>query len=253
MHPLVALLICLAVNMAAFFPAYIWQTDRLTDICYAFTFVAVAAYGLAKSGATAANLTLFAMICLWAARLGGFLFIRIHTLGADSRFDAMRTDFLKFGAFWLLQAFTVWVMMLPSTLFFANRVKRIPLLASIGAALWLMGLIIETVADQQKYQFITDPANRGKWIDSGLWHYSRHPNYFGEILVWIGIYIYTWFGLSGMQSLVGLLSPLLISSLLLFVSGIPLLEKKADKRHGDNPRYQSYKAKTSVLVPWPPG
>ena len=235
-----------------FLPAYMWQTDRFTDICYALTFVAVACYGLSKNAATAPNLILFAMICLWAARLGSFLFVRIYATGVDSRFDAMRTDFWKLGAFWLLQGVAVWTIMLPSTLFFANRVQRICPLAYIPAALWLVGLIIETVADQQKYQFITNIANSGKWIDSGLWHYSRHPNYFGEILIWVGIYGYTLFGLNTMQSLVGLISPAFISLLLIFVSGVPPLEKKADQRWGNNPQYRAYKAKTNLLIPWPP-
>ncbi|MEM7589568.1 MAG: DUF1295 domain-containing protein [Myxococcota bacterium] len=238
--------------MAVLLPAYMWQTDRFTDVCYALTFVAVACYGLSKNAATTSNLMLFVMICLWAMRLGSFLFIRIYTTGSDSRFDAMRTDFWKFGAFWLLQGVTVWIIMLPSTLFFANRVKRICPLAYMAAALWLVGLMIETVADQQKYQFTTDPANSGKWIDSGLWRYSRHPNYFGEILVWTGIYGYTLFGLNTTQSLVGLISPAFISLLLVFVSGVPPLENKADQRWGNNPQYRAYKAKTNLLIPWPP-
>ncbi|MEM7589113.1 MAG: DUF1295 domain-containing protein [Myxococcota bacterium] len=253
MHALtLSLLICLTINTAAFVPAYVQQTDRLTDICYALTFVAVACYGVWQKGISLPKLTLLAMICLWALRLGTFLFIRIHETGVDRRFDDIRNNLLYSGAFWLLQGVTVWIVMLPSTLFFANRVKRICPLAYIAVALWLVGLIIETVADQQKYRFITDPGNSGKWIDSGLWRYSRHPNYFGEILVWTGIYGYTLFGLNTTQSLVGLISPAFISLLLIFVSGVPPLEKKADQRWGNNPQYQSYKAKTNLLIPWPP-
>ncbi len=116
---------------------------------------------------------------------------------------------------------------------------------------WTVGLIIETIADVQKIQFKNNPANKGKWIESGIWRYSRHPNYFGEIVVWIGVYIVAATSLPFVQAAIGLISPLFIIVLLLFVSGIPILEKSADKRWGNDPAYKKYKKRTSLLIPLP--
>jgi len=142
-------------------------------------------------------------------------------------------------------------VLIPSTLFFTNGVAEIPKYAYLGVGLWAVGLIVETISDIQKYRFINDPVNKGRWIDSGLWKYSRHPNYFGEILLWIGIYLFTIFGLSLWESVIGLISPIYIASLIVFVSGIPLLEVKADKKWGENENYVEYKRKTSILIPLP--
>lgn len=233
-----------------FIPAFIWKTDKLTDISYAVTFVIVALYGFLFGGITTASVVLFSMITLWAVRLGSYLLVRIHKIGKDNRFDEMREHFWRFFRFWLLQGVSVWVVLLPSMLFFHNSIQTIPPYAYIGLLLWLTGLTIEAVADMQKFRFINDPQNKGKWIDSGLWKYSRHPNYFGEILLWAGVYIFTLFGLGVVESWIGAIGPLYIASLILFVSGIPLLEKGAEERWGDQDAYQAYKKKTSILIPW---
>jgi steroid 5-alpha reductase family enzyme len=120
----------------------------------------------------------------------------------------------------------------------------------VGILVWIVGFFFESVADQQKYLFKKSLGNKGKWIASGLWKYSRHPNYFGEILCWVGIYIFTTSALSGYSLLVGLISPLFIAGLLIFVTGIPPLERYADKTWGKNKDYLEYKRRTSVLVPW---
>ncbi|MBD3155066.1 MAG: DUF1295 domain-containing protein, partial [Candidatus Aenigmarchaeota archaeon] len=125
-------------------------------------------------------------------------------------------------------------------------------LSFIGFIIWGLGLTIETIADLQKFKFKNNPKNKGKWIQSGLWKYSRHPNYFGEILCWVGVYIYCLNYLSGLNALIGLISPVFISSLLLFVTGIPRLEERHDKKYGDKKEYQKYKKKTSKLILWPP-
>jgi len=252
MDLLTAFIFSVGFNILMFMPAFFLKTDKLTDISYALTFAAVAIFGLVSAGLTFPSLVLALMVLVWSARLGSYLLVRIGKIGKDKRFDGMRESFWRFGRFWLLQGLTVWVVMIPSILFFQNKVSEISTIAYLGVLIWFVGLVIEGVADQQKYRFINDPANKGKWIDSGLWKYSRHPNYFGEILLWFGVYFFTVFGLSSAQSLVGIIGPLYIALLIIFVSGIPLLEKAADKRWGEDENYRRYKKKTSSLIPLPP-
>jgi len=247
---LLYLLVSLSINIGMFLIAFRLQSDKLTDISYAVTFMTLALFGFFRSGAEAYHLVLLAMILLWAVRIGGFLLYRVMKTGKDQRFDGMRENFLKFSQFWILQAITVWVLMLPSLFAFEGS-GSISLLAVIGIVTWLTGLVTESMADFQKYRFNQDSKNKEKWIATGIWRYSRHPNYFGEILVWAGVYLVTLVSLSTTQAWVGAISPLFITVLLLFVSGIPLLEKSADKKWGDQEDYQHYKATTSVLIPLP--
>ena len=120
-----------------------------------------------------------------------------------------------------------------------------------GCAVWLIGFLTEATADFQKFNFSSKPSNKNKWIEQGVWKYSRHPNYFGEILVWVGTYIIASQSLSAGYATLALISPLFITTLLLFVSGIPILEKSADKRWGNDKKYRSYKRATSILIPLP--
>lgn len=249
---LILLGISLLINVAMFIVAYKQQTDKLTDISYAVSFIALAIYGLATQGSSDLKLILVAMVTLWGLRLGSYLLIRIRKIGRDKRFDGIRNDFLKFGKFWIGQGLAVWIILLPVLLVELNDEPLIEMASLFGIIVWGAGLIIETVADQQKFAFINKPANKGKWIDSGIWRYSRHPNYLGEILVWLGVYITALPALTAAQAGIGILSPLFIMALLLFVSGIPPLEKQADERWGDNPKYHDYKARTSLLLLWPP-
>ncbi len=243
-------LISVGINAVMFVPAYFLKTDKLTDISYAVTFVVLSSIVFFTSGVTLPSIVLLAAIIIWAARLGIYLLTRIRRIGKDSRFDEMRNSFWRFGRFWLLQGFTVWIVLLPSIMFFSNSPNDINGHAYIGLVIWALGLLIETAADRQKYNFINNPANNGKWIDTGLWKYSRHPNYFGEIMLWIGLYLYALGGLSLNEAFIGAIGPVYIALLIIFVSGIPLLEKSANKRWGDNARYQNYLRRTSVLIPW---
>lgn len=246
---IIALLVSLAINLTMFVVAFWLQSDKLTDVSYAATFAAIAIWAFGISGKGWYRWLLLVMVLAWALRLGGFLLYRVIGKGKDARFDEMRGDFVKFGKFWLAQAITVWVMLLPSVLAFAAQ-PRFTLVSTLGILVWIVGLGCESVADFQKLAFSKNPVNRGRWITSGIWRYSRHPNYFGEVLVWVGVYLYVVSSLPLLQALVGLVSPLFISILLLFVSGIPILERSADKRWGKLDAYQSYKRRTSILVPW---
>ena len=242
-------LLSIGLNLVMFVPAYIYKTDKLTDISYAITFLLITIIAFSLSAQTLNKTILAIMIALWSIRLGAFLFIRIRKMKKDKRFDGMRESFTKFIKFWLLQGLTVWIVLIPSVLFFATDRNEVIM---IGAVIWLAGIIIETIADAQKYKFKQNTKNKDKFIQEGLWKYSRHPNYFGEILCWIGIYIYVFLSLTTTQKIIGLISPLFIIMLLLFVSGIPLLEKYADDKWGRRKDYKEYKRKTSLLIPLPP-
>lgn len=248
---LVALGVALAINLAMFVVAFKFQTDKLTDISYAVTFVVLVLYGLLVNNITASKLAAVIMVCVWSTRLGGFLLYRIRKTGRDKRFDGIRENFKKFLQFWVLQGISVWVILMPTLLLLSSERTVFDLLGVIGLLVWGTGLYVEATADIQKYHFSQSPANKNKWIDSGIWRFSRHPNYFGEILVWIGMYLFAAMSLSLPQVVLAAISPLFITSLLLFISGIPKLEKGADERWGDDPAYREYKRRTSLLLPAP--
>ena len=247
------LVLALMINILLFAVAYQRQTDRFTDITYASTFAAVAlvVYIFSSGSRGWVSAILLVLVGLWAFRLGTFLGRRIHRIGRDKRFDEIRPNFWKFGRFWTLQGLSVWIIMIPSTYLLALAPENLKSLSAIGLVIWLAGFAIETFADNQKFAFTQNPDNKGKWIESGLWKYSRHPNYLGEMMVWIGIYIFALPYLSGWSALIALISPLWICSLLLFVTGVPTTEQSADKKWGNDPRYKIYKKRTPVLIPAP--
>jgi steroid 5-alpha reductase family enzyme len=250
MNLLIAFIISLGINILMFIPAYLWKTDKLTDVSYAVTFALLAIIGLIVGGISIPSIILVVAILTWSIRLGNYLLIRIHKMGRDKRFDEMRKSFWKFGRFWVLQGLTVWFVLIPSLLFLAKAPTELPWYAYARLVIWACGLSIEAVADIQKYRFINNSKNKGKWIDTGLWKYSRHPNYFGEIALWFGLYLFVFSNLSNIEALIGIIGPLYITLLISFVSGVPLLEKRADKKWGKNPEYIEYKRNTSILLPW---
>ena len=176
--------------------------------------------------------------------------MRVLKVGKDRRFDDLRHNIWHFGKFWLGQAMTAWLVMLP-VIIAQRHDGEITALTLIGLFIWFAGLGTEAVADYQKFTFKQDASNQGKWIQIGLWKYARHPNYFGEMLVWVGIYIFCLPTLYGVEKLIGLVSPLLIIVLLRYVSGVPILEKNADARWGKLEEYRQYKQKSRMLVPLP--
>lgn len=249
-HLLIALAVSLSINLVLFLLAYRYKSDKLTDVSYALSFIALAIFGLTTGRMTTINLLIFAMVVVWAGRLGSFLYLRSMKKGSDARFEKYRSNFFAFGKFWLLQAITAWVVSLPVLLAFRHTSNSVGVIMILGVLIWLKGFIIETVADLQKFEFSNVPSNKNKWIDSGLWRYSRHPNYFGEIVIWIGIYLTTVPLLSGSEALFAGLGPIYITVLLLFVSGIPPLEKLADSRWSKDKGYKAYKKRTSRLIPF---
>lgn len=254
MNVLQMLLLSLAINAVFFIIAALLHTDVFTDITYSLSFVLLTIALLSASPALSpVQLATGAAVILWGIRLGAYLFNRILHIKVDHRFDDKRDSFVRFGSFWLLQAITVWVVMLPVYGIVARRpapTVAAPVIA-LGLAVFLAGLIIESIADTQKYRFKMSKEGASTFMASGIWQYSRHPNYFGEMLVWWGIALPGLLLFRGAEWLY-LLGPVFITSMLLFVSGIPLLEKSADKKWGADPAYVEYKRRTSILVPLPP-
>ncbi len=247
---LIALGISFLVNALFFMFASLRKTDTVTDLSYGLAFL-LTSLGLVLVFRVGGALWLFPFIAvmLWSLRLMLYLFVRILTIKVDHRFDGRRDDPVKFARFWILQALSINIIMLPVIL----SARRAPSFFSIyhvlGSAIWLLGLLIESVADSQKFRF--KRQHREDFIATGVWSWSRHPNYFGEMLVWWGLWLYVLPSLQGIEHL-AILGPLYISILLRFVSGVPLLEKSAQKKYGSNPEYQEYVARTNLLIPWPP-
>lgn len=248
-------LISVAVNGGFFLLASRMKTDVFTDITYSLSFVLVALASFAlRSGQVPEQVFALIFVVVWAVRLGSYLFRRIRKTGVDHRFDAMRESPVRFGMFWALQAITVWVLMLPFAALMANGelggsmplFERVALL--LGTVLWIFGFIIEAVADKQKSDFKKDPANEGKFMKTGLWELSRHPNYFGEILVWWGIGILALPWMRG-WSLLTMIGPVFITFLLVFVSGIPLVEKAWKEKYSGDPEFEEYMQNTRMLLP----
>lgn len=188
---------------------------------------------------------------LWALRLGSYLLSRILATKVDHRFDDKRDSFVRFGTFWLLQATAVWIILLPVTFAMGGQIDlqiNYPFLL-IGLGISLFGLIYETVADYQKNTFKKKYPK--KLITSGVWAYSRHPNYFGEILVWWGgIFVMVLPYLEGGAYYLVAFGPVFITLLLLFVSGVNLLEKSWKEKYGNEEYYQMYVRQTSLFIPW---
>ena len=241
---------CFAIQWLAFIPARLLQTESFYDLTGSLTYIAVTlAAVMTATAPSGAQWLIAAMILVWAGRLGSFLFRRIHAAGGDQRFDHIKVSTSRFFVAWTLQG--AWVVMTSCAAVSAILSEQPPAFGAvftIGAAMWITGFVIEVVADRQKSRFRADPANEGRFINTGLWARSRHPNYFGEILLWAGIAVMAIPYLSGAQWVV-MLSPLFVYSLLTRVSGIPTLVRRGQQLWGDDPAYQAYLSTTPPLVP----
>ena len=246
---LLAFIVSTGINLLMFIPAFIYKTDKLTDISYSITFATLAIFGFYRSTQNSLHSLILILVLMWALRLGSFLFIRINKIGKDVRFDGMREHFLLFLRFWILQAATVFVVLLPVLMGYEQENADISTLSWFGVGVFIAGLTIEAIADAQKFRFNSNPRNKGLWIDVGVWRASRHPNYLGEMMVWTGMYLIVASSLSRVGLFTAALSPVYIISLLLFVSGIPLLEKSAKKKWGGQESFRRYLTAAPVLIP----
>lgn len=250
--PLYAVLVAgiFLIQWIVFIPAYTLQSERFFDLTGSLTYITTTLLALAlSSNANTRSVLLTALVVVWAGRLGAFLFRRVKKAGKDDRFDELKPSFLRFLNVWTIQA--LWITLTAAAAHIAissTLQKPLDLFALVGLLVWATGFAIEISADRQKSRFNADPANKGKFIATGLWARSRHPNYFGEIVLWIGIALIALPVLRGWQW-VGLISPFFVTLLLTRVSGIPLLEQKADRKWGGQADYEAYKRKTPVLIP----
>jgi steroid 5-alpha reductase family enzyme len=252
--PLFALAVAaaFAIQVIAFIPAMLLQTERFFDLTGSLTFFAIsAAMVMLTPQPDARSWTLAAMVMLWAVRLGSFLALRVHKAGSDGRFDQIKGSPLRFLQVWVIQG--AWVSLTAAAAWIAisaDTDTRAPIgwLTIIGIVVWVLGMVVEIVADAQKSTFRADPRNRDEFIRTGLWSRSRHPNYFGEIVIWVGVFLTAAPVLVGWQW-IALLSPLFVILLLTRVSGIPLLEARAEKKWGDRADYIAYRESTPALIP----
>jgi len=198
------------------------------------------------------NLVISFMVLIWAFRLGSYLFVRINKMKSDKRFDGIRENFVKFGFFWLIQGISVWVVMVPALLFiFSSRSLQTIWFPLIGFTVWFFGIVVESIADYQKTNFITNSKKEGKerhWVNIGLWKHSRHPNYLGEITLWFGVYIFAITKLDLASAIFATVGPIYIFIILRYFSGVPQLEKKSEERYGDRKDYLEYKKKTGLIL-----
>ncbi|PFG18168.1 steroid 5-alpha reductase family enzyme [Propionicimonas paludicola] len=246
----VAVAAAFVLQWLVFVPSFVAHTERFFDLTGSLTYILVTLATLLMVGSwEPRRILLAAVVLIWAVRLGSFLFGRVSRTGADDRFDEIKGSLPRFLGVWTIQG--LWVSVTASAAWIAlssSAPLGIDVFAVVGLLLWAVGFAIEVIADRQKSAFRADPANRGRFISTGLWSRSRHPNYFGEILLWVGVAVIAFPALHGWQW-VGLVSPIFVALLITRVSGVPLLEAKAEAKWGDQADYQEYRRRTPVLVP----
>ena len=246
--------ICIGVQWLAWIPASMAKSERFYDLTGGLTYLTVVGFslwaGAQSEPPSLRELIISLLVVIWAVRLSSFLYLRINRTGKDGRFDRLKTTPIRFLVPWTIQGLWVFLTMVVVIVINsqADSAPELGVWDAIGMLIWLLGFGIEVIADNQKTAFNKDPDNAGKWIDSGLWSYSRHPNYLGEILLWTGI---AFFGVPCFQGLerVAWISPLFIYVLLTKISGIPILDRRAQEKWGEQVEYQKYRENTPALVP----
>jgi len=245
-----AIIFAFIIQWILFIPAYLFQTEKFFDISGSFTYIFVITYTLclsySSSGINYGNILLSSFIIIWAIRLGSFLFFRIKKDGEDKRFRSIKPSPTRFFMTWSLQGMWVSICSACALAGIANGII-VNSLFYFGAFIFVLGFIVEIIADNQKTKFRKDPANKDKFIDSGLWSYSRHPNYLGEITLWLGVSIMSLSSLTGWQ-LITLISPIFTYVLLVYISGVRILEARGRKKWGHLDTYQEYIKSTPTLL-----
>ena len=238
------------INWVAYIPAMLAETEHYYDLIGSVTYIVVITVAIFLTASfNWRALMVSLMVVAWAMRLGAFLFIRVKRNGRDDRFDEVKVDPLKFLVAWTLQAFWVLLTVACALVVITNgNDQPLDLITIVGIFFWFLGFMIEVIADQQKCAFRKKAENKNKFISSGLWAWSQHPNYFGEIILWSGMALIAVPVLVGWQW-VAVISPFFIYLLLTKGSGIPTLEEKAQAKWGDNDKYQRYIQDTGILFP----
>jgi len=248
------LLICLIWNLFFYIIAAYCKFDKVTDMAYGTNFIVVVIVNLVLNGTFyMRQIVVSALVCFWAVRLVCYLFMRILAIGSDKRFDLYRERPLLLLRFWVFQLLSIWVIVLPEVILNSKQSDMdFNWRDYLGWCMFLVGFICEIISDHQKFTFRLNPNNNCHWCDVGLWRYSRHPNYFGEILLWYGLFVSCSASFSGPDYLT-ILGPIYLTLILLFLSGIPKLESSGDEKFWGITEYQEYKRNTSVLIPLPSG
>ena len=241
------------IQVLVFLPSYLAQTEHFYDLTGGITYLSTMGFMAYRhqelfGSWDIRSLLLTGLIGIWAIRLSSFLFTRVKRVGKDGRFDSLKTSFTRFLLTWMLQGLWVFMCTYPALIALASPTDNEIIYLGIGAFVWLLGWGYEVVADNQKTSFNKDPKNAGKFINIGVWKQSRHPNYVGELVLWTGITIIAAPVYQGSQWL-ALITPVFVYWLLNKVSGVNLLEERADKKWGDDPAYQQYKKDTPIFFP----
>ncbi|MBF0253115.1 MAG: DUF1295 domain-containing protein [Candidatus Omnitrophica bacterium] len=245
-----ALLLIVLLNSIIWFAiSIIIKRNDVADISWGLSFMIVTAYCyLTLGGHNARELIVSSLVLIWGTRLALHVLIRNRSKAEDPRYAKWREEWGKFFYFrsflqvYILQGIIMLIIVSPVYINYLYPGSELSLLDIAGILIWITGFVFEALGDYQLAVFLKDPGNKGKIMNKGLWKYTRHPNYFGEVTMWWGIFIIT---LSSTKGVFGIFSPLAITYLLLCVSGIPMLEK----RYKDNKDFQEYKRKTSPFFP----
>ena len=246
--------ICVGMQWVAWIPASIGKTERFYDLTGGLTYITIVGFSLwagsRSEPISSRELIVSLLVVIWSLRLSSFLYLRIHRTGKDGRFDKLKTSSIRFLVPWTIQGLWVFLTMIVVIVINtqADSAPALGIWDGMGLSIWILGFSIEVIADNQKTVFNSEPNNQGKWIDCGLWSYSRHPNYLGEVLLWTGI---AFFGVSCFTGLekIAWISPLFIYLLLTRISGTPILDRRALEKWGDDSEYQIYRKNTPLLFP----
>ena len=247
------LVITFVIQWVAYIPAFIFKTEKFYDLTGSLTYIGTISFALYASGSfqnlSLGNIFIGIAIIVWAIRLGSFLFMRIRKDKKDVRFNSIKKSFSQFFMTWTLQGMWVFICSSAALIAIANP-SGVPInsLFVLGLVMFIFGFAIEVIADNQKSEFRSIPENKDSYINEGLWARSRHPNYFGEITLWAGI---TVMGISTFEGLnyLAIFSPIFSYLLLVYVSGVRMLEYRGHKKWGHLEDYQNYKKNTPKLVP----
>ena len=242
------LLLSVIIQILFFIPSYLLKTERLYDLVGSSTYIVVTTMAyLSVPNKSVTDTILFLFISIWGIRLGTYLFRRILRDNDDVRFEKAKKNFFWFLQYWIGQA--LWVSITSCAAVIAilkTESNSINSFLILGVLIWVLGFTLEVIADLQKSKFKKNQNTNKTFISTGLWSKSRHPNYFGEITLWVGIYVISFSSFSDIEFLT-VISPIFVYILLTRMSGINMLEKIADERYGHLPEYIIYKEETPIL------
>ena len=244
-----AVLYIFLIHLLIFVPSYFFQTEKFFDLTGTISYVSSVLFIFFKSNTVESinlgSLVLSTFIIIWSLRLGTFLFLRIKKAGEDRRFNEIKKSFSWFFMTFSVSGMWVTICSICALTGIANGII-ISGTTIIGIIIFIIGFTIEIIADSQKTKFRANDDNKDKFISSGLWKYSRHPNYLGEIILWLGISLISFSSLEGFQYIT-LISPIFTYLLLVNVSGINFLEKSGKKKWGHLDSYKKYLKETPRL------